>query len=64
MQSCKPVVSDENYKLSRLKDGISRIAEEMHATNTDEINKASDMDSECFLPFPKMIASDKRSEEF
>ena len=36
-------MSDENYKLSRLKSGISRIAEAMHGTNTDEINNASNM---------------------
>ena len=58
-------MSDENYKLSRLKSGISRIAEAMHRANTDEINNASNMHSSVSFRFGIiMIASGKRPEEF
>ena len=57
-------MSDENYKLSRLKSGISRIAEAMHRANTDEINNASNMHSSVSFRFIIMIASGKRPEEF
>ena len=59
-------MSDENYKLSRLKSGISRlIAEAMHGANTDEINNARNMHSSVSFRFGIiMIASGKRPEEF